>query len=168
MSIRLVCAWQVQANQGGYPIIQTAVDDLESFLWILIWVIVEILKGNKKAKDNNSAIELLMSAWSGDLMANVSKGTLAKSWSDAVFGELIEDWLNIFSGSEKKNDSYTRAASATTIGSPEQDEAFEKLQSYSEEIYEKVLKSGFQHLEEIKRYSSWEEVVDANVSQWGY
>ena len=165
MSIRLVRAWQVQADQGGYPIIQTAVDDLESFLWILIWVIVEILKGNETAMGHNPAIRLMMRAWSGDLVANMSKGTASALWSDAVFGELIEDWLNIFSRASKKNDSYTRAASATTIGSPEQDEVSEKLQSYSEEIYEKVLKSGFQHLEHVKRYSSWEEVVDANVSQ---
>jgi hypothetical protein len=46
------------------------------------------------------------------------------------------------------------------LGSPEQDEAFKRLQWYCEEIYEKVLKSGFQHLQEVKRNCTWEEVVE--------
>jgi hypothetical protein len=32
----------------------------------------------------------------------------------------------------------------------------------------KILKSGFKHPEEIKRYPNWETVIDANVSQQVY
>ena len=49
MSIRLMRDWQVQTGRRQYSIIQTAIDDLESFLWVLIWVIVEILKRDEMA-----------------------------------------------------------------------------------------------------------------------
>jgi hypothetical protein len=60
----------------------------------------------------------------------------------------------VFSEDEDEVEIHTQAWSETTIGSPEQDDTFKRLQSYSEEIYEKVLKSGFQHLQEVKRNST--------------
>jgi hypothetical protein len=41
----LSVAWQQVVNRGRRPAIHTAADDLESFLWLLVWVIAHVLKG---------------------------------------------------------------------------------------------------------------------------
>lgn len=38
-----------------------------------------------------------------------------------------------------------------------------KLERFCKKIYEKILKSGFKHIEEIKRCPSWETLIDVNV-----
>ena len=36
------------------------VDDLESFLWLLIWVIAHVLKDKERAMKNNTGIKLIL------------------------------------------------------------------------------------------------------------
>ena len=40
----------------------------------------------------------------------------------------------------------------------------DELESYSKTVYEAVLESGFRHLEEVGRLSTWDKVVSANAS----
>jgi hypothetical protein len=61
ISLRLLVAWQQVVNRGRRPAIHTAVDDLASFLWLLIWVIAHVLKDKETATENNPGIEL----WEG-------------------------------------------------------------------------------------------------------
>ena len=93
MSVRLLNAWQ-----GRETIIHTALDDLESFLWLLIWGIVytsKDIQGSKTASANRG-IQLMLVAWSGDVTYNRTKLAAAEdTWEDAVFGGLIEEWLGI-------------------------------------------------------------------------
>jgi hypothetical protein len=70
----------------------------------------------------------------------------------------------VFSEAEDEVEIHTQALPETTIRSPEQEKALKSRESDCEEIYGKVLKSGVQHPQEVKRNSIW-EVVDANVSQ---
>src|ERR1700723_1889280 len=91
MSIRLLIACQLRET-----IIHTALDDLESFLWVLIWGIVHAIKDIVGA-NNNRGIRLMLNAWSGDVKSNWSKLTIVEvTWEDAVFGGLIKEWLDIF------------------------------------------------------------------------
>jgi hypothetical protein len=62
MSIRLLNASQVRET-----IIHTALDDLESFLWLLIWGIVYAsnIEGDKTA---NPGIQRMLVVWSGDVI----------------------------------------------------------------------------------------------------
>src|SRR5712672_3486129 len=91
MSTRILGACDLEET-----IIHTALDDLESFLWVLIWGIVHASKDIEGA-NNNSGIRLMLNAWSGDVKSNWSKLTIAEvTWEDAVFGGLIKEWLCIF------------------------------------------------------------------------
>ncbi len=92
MSLRLLAAWQL-----GKTTIHTALDDLESFLWLLIWGIVHTTKDIEGAKTANRGIEGMLDAWSDDVISNLNKYYVTeKMWEDAVFGGLIEEWSGIF------------------------------------------------------------------------
>ena len=60
MSMRLLFALQ-----RGKATIQTALDIIKSFLWLLIWGIVYASKDIKGAKDNNPGISSMLIAWLG-------------------------------------------------------------------------------------------------------
>ena len=69
-------------------IIHTALDDLESFLWLLIWCFVHASKDIEGAKAVNEGIQVMLEAWSGDLRSNRSKlQTVRDDWRDAVSGD---------------------------------------------------------------------------------
>ena len=163
MSVRLLSAYEDQEMGAEQPIIQTAIDDLESFSWILVWVIVHVLKGNKTATANNPKILALHRKFSGDLSSQVGKDAVLRLWQDVVFGELVKEWSRIFHDADTKVVSYARAAASTKPGR-EREKSCDELESYSKTVYEAVLESGFRHLEKVKRFSTWDEVVNANVS----
>src|SRR5712672_2252305 len=90
MSMRLLTACQKRK-----AIIHTALDDLESFLWVLIWGIIYASMDINGA-NNNEGIQLMLDAWSGDAKSNRSKlPTAQHDLKDAVFGGLIKEWLGI-------------------------------------------------------------------------
>jgi hypothetical protein len=161
MSMRLL-----NACQGKRTTIHTALDDLESFLWLLIWGIVYASKDIDGAKTANEGIELMLIAWSGDAKSNLNKLAAAeRSWEDVVFGGLIKEWLGIFT--RASDDTWKFMKHLPTIPLDDQlgsewRRACDWLESYCMKTYEAVLKSGFKHLEEVRRYSNWEEVVVAN------
>jgi hypothetical protein len=74
MSFRLLDAWQLRET-----IIHTAIDDLESFLWLLIWGIVHASKDIEGAKGANRGIHLMLVAWSGGLTSNRTKLSVAEN-----------------------------------------------------------------------------------------
>src|SRR6266852_2798163 len=160
MSMRLLTAWQVQRT-----IIHTALDDLESFLWVLIWGIVYASKNIEGAMAANDGIELMLQAWSGDVMCNRAKCSTAEySWKDAVFGDLIKEWLKIFQKANEENRQLTENMSFMHLDSQEWNDACNKLESYCKDIYKEVLESGFRYLDGVRKYSDWDKVVSANVS----
>jgi hypothetical protein len=163
MSLRLLSAHKAQARGGplAWPVIQTAVDDLESFLWTLVWVIVHVLKDEWKATARNRGILALFDVFSGKLEIQLSKDTELRWWKDAVFGGLIQEWSDIFRKASTEVESY--AVASAKPGS-EREESCDKLESYCNTIYKVVLEAGFKHLERVRRFSTWDEVVDANAS----
>jgi hypothetical protein len=162
MSMRLLEAWQVHDK-----IIHTALDDLESFLWLLIWGIVHSSKDIDGAKTVNQGIQLMLDAWSGDVKSNRSKLTTAdESWDDAVFGDLIQEWLDTFRQARRENKRVTGAMSVMRLGSPEWAKACNELESYCKVIYKKVLESGFQYLDMVREYPDWDKVVAASTRRF--
>jgi hypothetical protein len=159
MSMRLLTARQLRET-----IIHTALDDLESFVWILIWGIVYASKDIEGAKGANRGIELMLDAWSGDVISNRTKlATAENSWKDAVFGDLIREWLNTFREARQENERFTEDMSTMRLGSQEWDNACNELESYCKDIYKNLLESGFRHLEGVREYSDWDKVVAANL-----
>jgi hypothetical protein len=162
MSIRLLSALQVQK-----AVIHTALDDLESFLWLLIWGIVNASKDIEGAKSANEGIQFMLAAWSGNVIWNRTKVTTAENnWEDAVFGDLIREWLDIFRRARKENGRLTMDMSTMHLGSQEWDDACNELESYCKDIYKEVLESGFKFLEGAREYSDWDKVVATNTHRF--
>jgi hypothetical protein len=64
---------------------------LENFLWLLIWAIVYASEDTEGEKAANRGIQVMLEAWSGDVISNRSKpATADHEWGDAVFGGLIK------------------------------------------------------------------------------
>jgi hypothetical protein len=162
MSVRLL-----GASAAGKAIIHTALDDLESFLWLLIWGIIYASKDIEGARDANEGIKLMLDTWSGNANSNIAKHVHALSWKDAVFGDLIREWLGIFVLARRENDLYTEGMSKEELGSPEWTSICDDFKSYCKGIYGEVLESGFKHLNALREYSDWKEVVAAKShSHW--
>src|SRR5258708_520290 len=154
------------ALQKRRSIFHTALDDLESFLWVLIWCIVHLSKDIEGGKDNNPGIDLMLDAWSGDAKSNTAKLSAAeRSWVDAVFGGLIKNWLDIFTGALKETRKSTKYLSTHEVNNELESgwtRACDQLESCCKRTYEEILRSGFEHLEGVQRYSDWAAVVAAN------
>ena len=145
-------AWKEQVSQGRGPAIHTVVDDLESFVWLLIWVIAHVLKDKERATKNNPGIKFILENWSGK-ETYMSKWEIArKKWKDAVFGRFIRQWLKILDDAGAENDTRTKAVVAQPMGSSGWKGACDELETFCKKIHEEILKSGFEHLEEIKKY----------------
>ena len=161
MSVRLLGAW---INQ--WPIIQTAVDDLESFLWLLIWAIVHILKDKERATTHNIGIEIMLQTYSASIVSQRSKEINVECyWTDIVSRGLIQKWINIFRLARIDIQKLSQDLIETPLDSPQRGFVCSRLELYCMRIYNDVLNSGFEHLENIRKYSTWDEVVDANMPQ---
>lgn len=142
----------------------TALDDLESFLWLLIWGIVRASKDIDGAKTSNRGIQSMLNAWSGDVMSNMNKFLAAeRNWRDAVFGDLIREWLDTFRKADKENRRFTEDMVIMRLGSQEWDDACNELESYCKDIYKEVLESGFRYLEGVRECPNWNTLVAANI-----
>jgi hypothetical protein len=160
MSLRLL-----SVCEGQEATIHTALDDLESFLWLLIWGIVYATKGIKGAKDANPGIKLMLKAWSGDANSNLAKLAYAQhSWDDAVFGDLIQQWLDIFRNARKFSKKVVgkMTSKSMSFGSEDWVRACDELELYCNHTYEEILQSGFRHLGSVNQYPDWDTAVAAN------
>ena len=86
--MRILGDWRLQALQASEPIIHTAVDDLESFLWVLIWVIAHILQNNERATSHNRGIPFLLETFSGNLIVQRSKESDASEFGTMLSSEV--------------------------------------------------------------------------------
>jgi hypothetical protein len=163
MSMRLLAACQLRET-----IIHTALDDLESFLWVLIWGIVHASKDIQGA-NNNRGIRLMLKAWSGNVQANATRLSHAETnWQDAVFGALVKEWLGIFKMAREGAEPLMRFMPTIPLDNQrgsQWSKACDWLESHCRKTYEDILKSGFNHFKDVEKYTSWEDVVAANEPQ---
>jgi len=163
MSLRLLNACEL-----GKPIIHTAIDDIESFLWVLIWGIVYASKDIAGAKDANEGIQLMLNAWSGvtESVAGAKFSATDVGWEDdTVFGDLIQEWLDTTRRAHKETRKLIKKMSKMGLKSLEWNRACSELDSYCKHVYKVVLESGFKHLEGVREYPDWDEVVAANTGR---
>ena len=154
-------SWRIlRSFREQRPAIQTALDDLESFLWVLIWCIVHLSKDIEGAMAANEGIEDMLIAWSGNSLEKFSITEF--NWDDAVFGDLVKNWSFILRNASKFNKKITDEMSGMRLGTQEWDDTCNELEMYCKSIYEKVLQSGFKNLEGVRVYSVWHDVVAAN------
>jgi len=142
------------------------VDDLESFLWLLSWALVHILK--KYGSKHQGILNLEHALSSKDMVTNVTKEYfMGRSWPNVAFGSLTRDWLRILTLARHEVEQFMSDFS-TILASSDRLIAFDNLELLCKKVYEQVLESGFRHREEISRYSQWEDVVRAMTPprQW--
>jgi hypothetical protein len=160
MSTRLLNELQLRET-----FFHTALDDLESFLWVLIWGIVHASKDIDGADASNEAIQPMLRAWSGDAQINSAKLSIAsRLWTDTVFQNLIDEWLDIFARVDYETRSVVRHLPTIPPDNQEGSKwriGCDWLESHCMKTYEAVLKSGFKHLEDVRKYSDWTVVVAA-------
>ena len=162
MSMRLL-----GASETNTKVIHTALDDLESFLWLLIWGIYNACKGIDGSNLANPGMESMRIAWSGDLSLSMNKHYNAEyRWRDAVFGDLINKWLGIFGRARRENDRLTENMSGKDLKSKKWGDVCNKLESYCQDVYEEVLESGFYHLDGVSQHADWHKVVNANARKF--
>ena len=106
MSLRFL-----RALQRDRRVLHTPVDDLESFLWVLVWSLVHILISMKK--DNNEGLQedneedlqlrMILTVLSSRYIPDVTdrETLVADGWPDIVFGGLILEWLEIAKDSRR-------------------------------------------------------------------
>lgn len=158
MSMRLLSA-RDQRRQT----IHTALDDLESFLWVLVWGIVQSSKDIEGARTNNPGIEDMLNAWASHNRSRSMIVDDVTNWKDAVFGDLIRKWLRTLKQAADDAGLLTEEMSAMPLGSQEWHEACNELESDCTRVYKEVLESGFRQLEDVRSYSDWDKVVAANA-----
>ncbi|KAH9047876.1 hypothetical protein EDB84DRAFT_1263205, partial [Lactarius hengduanensis] len=161
MSIRLLSEWYLDR-----PALHTAVDDLESFLWVLVWSLVHTFKGLAKIPNKNSIIHRL-----GHILPNHNYGDMLlkelltkEEWTDKAFGGLIQDWQRISETSRRYVSEHQMALIRLVKDGGNdtgvtQKRIFDELDEYSREVYKEFIQSGYRHLQTIREFSSWEDVV---------
>ncbi|KAH9066492.1 hypothetical protein EDB87DRAFT_1554119 [Lactarius vividus] len=160
IALRLVDAWY-----GNAPALHTAADDLESFMWVLVWSLVHIFKKVTNITIESAKINRLARAFSSyDASGIIAKGLTVDLWEEKVFGDLIHEWSRISHDSRMFLMQVERSLSAAESGNDVelQRRTWDRLEKYCGEVYIKFIRAGYAHLENVKGYGNWEAVVDKN------
>jgi hypothetical protein len=157
MALRLLYAWETDK-----PIVHTAVDDLESFLWVLVWALVHILK--EFGTTRNLDIETLEETFSSHSIRSIMRRGLLvqQGWEDVVFGGLILEWLSI---SQKANLAIKQLLGTISGSGNDKDVqqvGFDRLEEYCRTVYMEYIQAGQKHLESIRQHPDWKAVVKVN------
>jgi hypothetical protein len=162
MSTHLLNAWD-----GGDQALHTAADDLESFLWVLVWSLVNIFKKVATINNRYSKILRLDKALSGSNFDDIlRRETLIEaSWHDKVFKGLITDWLKISRHSRFTVLDYEMKLRTLKDDGDAEKDILDELDKHCGEVYEKFIRTGYEHLKTIRReYPTWRDVVDYDGS----
>ncbi len=156
MSVRLLSAWD-----GDQLTVHTAVDDLESFLWVLVWALVHILK--EFGTTGNSTVDQLAERLSSYSIPQIMmrESTVQRRWKDVVFGGLVREWLAISIEASLAVEQHVGAVFGSGNDVGFQKGAFDRLEEYCRTVYMEFIQTGNKHLESIRRYSDWKAVVEA-------
>ncbi|KAH8997298.1 hypothetical protein EDB92DRAFT_1409468 [Lactarius akahatsu] len=160
VSIRLLRAWSKER-----PTLHTAADDLESFLWVLVWSLVQIFK--ERVTDELSVIHHTWNAFSGRSFPELllKEPLTMAEWPDRVFCGLIQEWLGI---SQESRTIVTRLQEILLEQGSDmdtQEDIWDELDEHCRSIYKPFIQAGYKHLEEIKKFPDWNAVVDFNGDQ---
>ena len=157
MSSRLLSVWD-----GDEPSMHTAVDDLESFLWVLVWTLVYIMK--KFRTTRNFTVDQLAERFSSHSITQIMArdSAIERRWKDVVFRGLILEWLAISREAAKSVEQHIATVFAAGDDVGLQHGAFNRLEEYSKTVYVEFIRAGHKHLENIGHYADWKAVVEAS------
>ncbi|KAH9046280.1 hypothetical protein EDB84DRAFT_1435570 [Lactarius hengduanensis] len=89
----------------------------------------------------------------------------AEEWTDKVFRDLIRDWLRISKRSRTDVDELQETLIELVNDgdtSDAQKKIFGELNEHSGKVYKEFIQSGYRHLQTIRTFSNWEDVVSFN------
>jgi hypothetical protein len=163
MSDRLLISLEKKTH-----VLHTAVDDLESFIWVLVWSLIYILKGVADITNENSTVHLLTHYLSSRYIPNIRsrEGTAMDYWPDRVFKDLLVTWLQIARKSRKQVDQLAEnllaSESPDNSDPPDIEMVLGDIEKYCRDVYKEYLQTGFKYLRTIEVFSDWAAVVDHN------
>ncbi|KAH8989963.1 hypothetical protein EDB92DRAFT_2115134 [Lactarius akahatsu] len=159
ISLRLVNAWA--ANE---PTLHTAADDLESFMWVLVWLLVHIFKKFATITVDSATINRLARAFSSfDTGTVLTKEVILRLWRDKVFRDLIREWRMISNDSGVFLTQVEETLSAAELNDMDsQKREWDRIEKHCGEVYIKFIRAGYAHLENIRGYGDWKAVIDKN------
>lgn len=164
MSLRFLRALQMDRR-----VLHTPVDDLESFLWVLVWSLVHILISMKK--DNNEGLQedneedlqlrMILTVLSSRYIPDVTdrETLVADGWPDMVFGGLILEWLEIAKDSRRLV-MRPQTAFLRSSDNDARERNLDHIEDCGSETYKKFFQAGYKHLQNIREFSDWEAVVN--------
>ncbi|SRR6266404_1642942 len=162
MSGNLLLSWFLK-----WPALHTAVDDLESFLWVLVWTLIHIFKQVARITNERSYILFLdhniFSSHHIISLGAMREIGIRRNWPDQVFGGLIQDWLRISQQSQGHIDQLRPALLNLRDDDMEsQKRVLDDIDTYCRGCYKSFIEVGYNHLSQIRKFSTWKEVVDFN------
>jgi hypothetical protein len=159
----------IRALELGHNALHTPVDDLESFLWVLVWSVTHILKwaAGVKMTNENSIINQLAKCLSSRYVREIHarEDTLAYEWEEKVFGGLLRDWLYISQRSRiKLNDLQDTLLLQDSLGNvAAREQSLNCIEEHCVGVYKDFMKAGYKHYQTIRLCEDWTKVVDLNV-----
>jgi hypothetical protein len=146
MSTHLLTAWNARAQA-----LHTAADDLESFLWVLIWSLNNIFKMFATITSKNSKVLQLEAILSSHTFFEILHRDLyiKTFWYDKVFKALINDWQKI---AQKSQDIVLELQQRlfTSIGHRDAKGILDELDKHCEEVYENYIQEGYEHFQHLQ------------------
>jgi hypothetical protein len=142
--------------------LHTAVDDLESFIWVLVWSLVHILKWAAEITDeilNNSSDSTfpLQPTHSRHSLQGRHCNGLLDYWPDRVFKGLLVTWLQIARKSRKKVAQLTAkllkfedSESSDNSDPTDIERVLDDIDEYCRGVYKEYLQAGFKYLRAIR------------------
>ncbi|TFY51411.1 hypothetical protein EVG20_g11013 [Dentipellis fragilis] len=131
------------------PTIHTAIDDLESFLWVLVWVIVHILDHFEDASGEYKAMKECLAASGQDAGTQLCKDGLLRDWEDPVFPKLIDQWWRLSQrvAEELRHSTCLGVIGDRNAGGAAREQAYDQLGALCMNTYEEYLKAGYEFLD---------------------
>ncbi|KAH9048838.1 hypothetical protein EDB84DRAFT_1261915, partial [Lactarius hengduanensis] len=159
MSTRLLQDWRLNK-----PVLHTAIDDLESFLWVLIWSLVRIFQTFANITKDSIIYDLGHSLSSRVFDHIQRRNQSARDWTDKVFNDLIQEWLNISDTFRIDVKKLQKTSTGLLVNDSDTSDAqkriFDELDERCGKAYKEFIQSGDRHLRTIRTFSNWEDVVE--------
>ena len=146
ISTHLLNAWDL-----GKRALHTAADDLESFLWVLVWTLIHIFKVVGILNNEGSLVHRLDLAFSSRRFAEIVRRELIVEglWKDKVFKDLIMDWLTIAQESRRNVKRLEERLVDLVDSRDAENGILDELDEHCKEVYEQFIRQGFHHLRTI-------------------
>ena len=149
----------------GARALHTAADDLESFLWVLVWSLIRIFKKLAANIHEDSIISRLERAFSSrSFIGILDRERLVKiHWKDRVFADLIEDWLHISLDSQVNIRKLEKRLLGLVDDRDAENGILDELDEHCKKVYEDFIQIGYNRLHTIRtKFPNWGEVMNAN------